>query len=61
MGEVGRGGDVGGDGRKEREESPYFNAERNGVGLESEWLMGIRWGGESDMVLTLQFGWAGDG
>lgn len=35
-GEVGRGGDVGGDGREEREESLCFNAERSGIGLATE-------------------------
>ena len=37
---IGGGGDVGGDGRDKG--SPCFNAERNGIGLESEWWGGIR-------------------
>ena len=55
-GEIGRGGDVGGDGREEREESLCFNAERNGTGLETDWF-GARHGGESDMVFRLWVGW----
>lgn len=35
------GGDVGGEGR-ERDESLCFNAERNGTGIDSEWVMGAR-------------------
>lgn len=34
------GGEVGGDCRDKG--SPYFNAERNGIGLESEWWAGTR-------------------
>ena len=41
-GGVRRGGDVGGDGREERDDSRRFNAERSGTGIDIEERLGIR-------------------
>jgi len=42
VGEDGREGDMGGYGLEVREESLCFNAERSGIGLETECWYGVR-------------------